>query len=346
MLYIFETDDDLWPLDLLRHQGALYVGAKTLQERIEQAVGEKSTIIPSERPAALVEPPASLIEGLFVPATVLLQEPIAAEGPEEVGMCGERIAYVRLGPARAANFDRADLPSSALGLPIREIKAVFIARPWDIIRYTPLVLAEDCASSPSRSFPNVVLEGDVLIEAGATIEPFTYIVGPTYIGRDVVIKAHSAIRQCVICEGSRVGGEITSSVIFPFSNKQHDGFLGHSVVGSWVNIGAGATGSNMKNTYGEIRADGESTGLNYFGQIIGDHTKIGIQAVMNTGSMYGICCSIFSGEGILPKKINDFVFGDKVAEIEAVIKLARTVMGRRGRALSASEEKLIRAYAG
>jgi len=301
----FDTGVNLAPLDLLRDRGEIYVGAMTLRARAESRARGKN---------------------IHVADNALLLEDIPAEGPNEVGIVDGRVAWYR---------------GSSSGLR-RETRARFVDKPWHVVRYLDLVLKDDCAGAIPRSIPNVVIDGDVRIEEDVTIEPFSYIVGPTYIGRGAVIKAHSVIRNSVIGEGCRVGGEISSCTFFPYSNKQHDGFLGHSVVGSWVNIGAGATGSNLKNTYGEIRIDGASTEMNYLGQIIGDHTKIGIQAVMNTGSVYGICANIFAGAGALPKRIPDFAFGEDRADLESVIRTARIVMLRRGQELLSGMEKRIR----
>lgn len=357
MIYLYETTNDLSPLDLLRHQSDIFVGALTLGERVSLCASGPIERIDRPRPSVLpgaMPPGAKPGAGLFVPANVLLDPAVATEGPEEAAFAGERLAWMRLGAPRAARFDRSAPERSAEGLPRRQAEARFIDHPWDIVRALPRLLAEDCArgsrmAEPKPTVaPSAVIDasaGPVVIEAGAVIEPLAYIVGPAWIGRGAVVKAHAAIRQSVIGEVSRVGGEVSSSQICPYSNKQHDGFLGHSVVGSWVNIGAGATGSNLKNTYGEIRVDGSGTGLNYLGQIVGDHTKIGIQAVMDTGSIYGVCSNVLATGGPLPKRIRSFDFCGQPAEIEAVIRTARTMMARRKIELDPVMEKLIRAYA-
>jgi hypothetical protein len=344
----------LEPLDCLRLQSEFYSGAFTNRERIERLMGRKARVLSRPRPAALSGETVTTerAAGLFFPATLVLRTPIPVEGPEEVGVAEDRIVFLRLGAERAARFDPARPETAAEGLPRRPMTAVFIDRPWDIVRHFATFLRDDVeilsrAPRPPHSLsPSAVVDdsnGPVYIGEGAVIEPFAYIVGPACIGRNAVIKAHAAIRESVIGEGCRVGGEVSCSVLFPWSNKQHAGFLGHSVVGSWVNIGAGATGSNLKNTYGEIRVAGKPTGLQYLGQIIGDHAKIGIQAVMNTGSVYGIAVNLFAGPP-LPKLVSSFSFGDAPAEIEPVIRTARMVMERRQKELSPEMERLMRAW--
>lgn len=356
-LTIFETDADLAPLDLLRPQCDILVGALSLRERLERRTGETARLL--ARPELAVVAGASAgpnPSGLFVAANFLPKEPVPVEGPEDVGVvngpAGERIAWLRLGAERAARFDRTRPAEAAQGLPRRLTAGEFLDHPWDVIRHQAAQLREDCLTASrkrvGRLGANVFLDerdGPVVIEPDVEIEPFVLIVGPSWIGAGSRVKAHSAIRMSLIGEGSRVGGEISCSTLFPFVNKQHDGFLGHSVVGSWVNIGAGATGSNLKNTYGEIRVDGAGTGLQYFGQVIGDHTKVAILSAMNTGSIYGICANIFGGEGgltsPLPKRVPSFAFGAGVARLEPVLATARTAMSRRQRELTPAMAELI-----
>ncbi len=353
-LYLYETSADLAPLDLLRHQSELLVGAMTLAERAALRTGSVPLLIMKARPAPLEGGTSSRDAGLYLPANVILETNVGESGREEAGYCGERLAWLRLQAERAAEFDPRDPEKCAMGLPCIECPALFIDHPWDIIRHQPRLLAEDCRTRTplpgelaARIAPSAVLDesaGKVIVESGAVIEPFAYIVGPAWIGRNAIVKAHAAIRQSIIGEGSRIGGELSHSTIFPHSNKQHDGFLGQSVVGSWVNIGAGATGSNLKNTYGEIRIDGEGTGMNYLGQIVGDHVKIGIQAVLDTGSIYGICSNIFASGAPSPKRIGNFDFAGRPAAVDAIIRTAKIMMARRGMELSASMETLMRAY--
>lgn len=361
-LYIYETSTNLAPLDRLRLQCDILVGAMELRERAERLIGRKASVIGRPETRTLTAdftdgPPEA---GLFVPANLLLTSPIPVEGPEEVGVSSGRIVYLRLGAENARQFDRLNPSVASRGIPRAECGFTprFVDHPWDVIRLLDETLRSDCAllaeelpllSKGVQASQRVMVDetnGPVVIVSDAVIEPFCYLAGPLFIGSKAVIKAHAAVRSSVIGDGSRVGGEISCCTISEFVNKQHLGFLGHSVVLPWVNIGAGATGSNLKNTYGEIRIDGAGTGLGYFGQIIGDHTKIGIMSVMNTGSIYGIGSSIFLGEGghagAIPKRVGDFRFGGLPAEIESVVATARTVMLRRKQSLSPSMEALIR----
>ncbi len=358
---LFESPGtDLAPLDSLRFQGDIPCGAFTLAERAERLLGVTAGRVgrPRAGGVSLDLPAVTPGPGLYIAANLLLLAPLAIEGPTEVGTVDGRIAWLRLdsaGAARllAAGHGGADVDAAAAGLPRRDFSgAAFIDRPWDVVRHLPSLLAADAAaieprrSDSARIHATAVLDestGPIVVGEGAVIEPLAVIAGPAIIGPGAVVKAHAHIRGSVIGRGARVGGEISASIFFPFSNKQHDGFIGHSVVGSWVNIGAGTTGSNLKNTYGEIRVDGEPTGLQYLGQIIGDHTKIGIQGVMNTGSVYGVCSCLVTAGKPFPRRIGDFDFAGKKAEIDAVIRTARIVMARRGHDLTATTEALFRA---
>lgn len=354
-VFLYESRHvSLAPLDLLRHQGDLLCGALTNAERVERLTGVTPHRLARPRAgAALLPNPPALGAGLYVPAHAVLRAPLAVEGPPEAGMVGDRIAWMRLDEAGAARFARGEEEALA-GLPRRDFQgAILLERPWDLVCHLPDLLAADAAlllprrsASSARIHSTAVIDesgGPVVVCDDAVLEPLSVIQGPAFIGPGAVVRAHAHIRGSVLGRGCRVGGEVSASIFHPWSNKQHFGFLGHSVVGSWVNIGAGATGSNLKNTYGEIRVAGVGTGLHYLGQIIGDHAKIGIQAAMNTGSVYGIASSIVAGPGPLPKRIPDFDFVGVPAALEPLLATIRTVMGRRDQVLDASTESVLRA---
>jgi UDP-N-acetylglucosamine diphosphorylase/glucosamine-1-phosphate N-acetyltransferase len=144
-------------------------------------------------------------------------------------------------------------------------------------------------------------DGPVWIGDGAVIMPNAVVVGPACVGTRSTVKAGARILAGTsigaIC---RVGGEVDETVFADYSNKQHDGFLGHSYVGSWVNIGAATNTSDLKNTYGMVRmwnAGAErDTGRQFLGVILGDHTKTGINTVFNTGTVVGFNCNLYSSE--------------------------------------------------
>ncbi|MFC1758771.1 putative sugar nucleotidyl transferase [Planctomycetota bacterium] len=155
--------------------------------------------------------------------------------------------------------------------------------------------------------PNTVIDplvrcetskGPILIEENVTIGPFTLLRGPLHIGANSIVNEHAALKENVwIGNNCKVGGEVEESTIEPFSNKQHHGFMGHSYIGSWVNLGAGTSNSDLKNTYGEIRIDYDSgrcnTGMQFLGCMIGDYTKSAINTSIFTGKVIGACSMLY-----------------------------------------------------
>lgn len=140
--------------------------------------------------------------------------------------------------------------------------------------------------------------GPILIEDDTAIGPFCFLRGPIHLGPRTRVNEHSAIKDYVsIGHTTKIGGEVESSVIESFSNKQHHGFLGHSYLGSWINLGAGTCNSDLKNTYGEVKMDygGErvSSGMQFVGCIIGDYSKSAINTSIFTGKTIGVCSMVY-----------------------------------------------------
>lgn len=202
--------------------------------------------------------------------------------------------------------------------------------------------------------PNVVIdcmEGGVVIDDEAVIEPFVFIKGPVYIGKNCVIKSGAKIYgPCSIGEHSKVTGEISSSIFHSYVNKQHDGFIGNSYICPMVNLGADTVTSNLKNNYSTIRMNvrGEEVDTEsiFLGSIIGDHSKFGINTMLNTGSMIGIFANVFGG-GFPPKEIGSFSWNDTSKkperyDIEKALETAEKALTRRHLELTPAYEALIR----
>ena len=200
-------------------------------------------------------------------------------------------------------------------------------------------------------YPNVVLdaeEGPIYIGKNVKILPHTTVIGPVFIGDNSLIKAGSLISEGTsIGEYCKVADEIESSIIHSYSNKQHLGFLGHSYIGKWVNLGAGTSVSDLKNNYSNVRmyVDGKSmdSGSMFVGSFIGDHSKTGINSMLNTGTAIGFSCNIFGGD-FPPKQIASFTWGGAKGfttyKPEKCIELAKTVMSRRNVSFTKEDEKL------
>ena len=194
--------------------------------------------------------------------------------------------------------------------------------------------------------------GPVFIGENTVIEPFCYIKGPVYIGRNCIIKSGTTIYGPVtIGDYCKVSGEITNSTLHSYVNKQHLGFLGHSYLCEWVNLGAGTSTSNLKNNYSEIILKIGSNSINtkssFLGSIIGDHTKTGINTMLNTGTLAGISCNMF-GNGYHNKIIKSFSWADAssdsnvIYELEKALHTSKVSMNRRGAEMSNAYEKMFK----
>lgn len=140
--------------------------------------------------------------------------------------------------------------------------------------------------------------GPIVFERGVKIRPFAFLRGPAHFAENVRINEHSSIKDNVfVGANSKVGGEIEESIFESYSNKQHHGYLGHSYVGSWVNLGAGTCNSDLKNTYGEIRCEygghRVDTGMQFLGCMIGDYTKTAVNTSIFTGKVVGACSMLY-----------------------------------------------------
>ncbi len=189
-------------------------------------------------------------------------------------------------------------------------------------------------------------EGPVIIGEGTMIEPYAYLKGPLHIGSHSVIVAGSRVAGSYIGVHGRVGGEVTTSVLSDYSNKYHFGFLGHSYVGRWVNIGAGSITSNLKNTYGEIKVNGISTGLNKLGAFIGDHSKLSIGTLTYAGVRIGVASHLY---GLVYEDVPPFTiyaksigWGLYELDLDSVIRTYRRMAPRRGVEPDPIEEELLR----
>ncbi|MCG8346702.1 MAG: GlmU family protein [Chloroflexales bacterium] len=260
-----------------------------------------------------------------------------------------------------------------------EVDSKLLTYPWDLIAATGEQLVHDlplfAARLPSyaatdplvtvRGAPHVYVapsarldgpivldarDGPIFIDDKAHIEPFSFIQGPAYIGVGSLIASARIRGETSIGPTCRIGGEVEASVIQGFSNKHHDGFLGHSWLGEWVNIGAMTTNSDLKNNYGSVRMTLEGigqfdTGTLKLGCFLADHVKLGIGLHLNGGTVISTASNIF-GVHVAPKTVPPFTWGGEVFReyrIDGMINVARKVMQRRKQDLTAEYETMLRA---
>lgn len=201
--------------------------------------------------------------------------------------------------------------------------------------------------------PGVVLDaenGPIYIGEKVKIFPNAVIAGPASIGDHSLIKAGAKIYENtsigMVC---KVGGEVEASIIHSYSNKQHEGFLGHSYLGMWCNLGADTNNSDLKNNYGSVKVvvDGVEidSGSQFVGLTMGDHSKSGINTMFNTGTVVGVSSNVFGG-GFPPKFIPSFSWGGaeglETFDIEKAIDVARRVMARRAITMREADERVLR----
>lgn len=193
-------------------------------------------------------------------------------------------------------------------------------------------------------------QGPVLLESHAQIGPFTYLAGPAHVGSHTRVLEHAAIKSHVtIGHTSKIGGEVEASIIESYTNKQHHGFLGHSYLGSWINLGAGTCNSDLKNTYGEVKMEYAgrkvATGMQFLGCIMGDFSKSAINTGIFTGKTVGVCSMLY---GFVVANVPSFVnyarlFG-QVSELppDVMIATQRRMFARRKVSQRLADEQLIR----
>ena len=309
---------------------------------------------------------------------------VAGDGPSEVGLDEQGdVLY-----ARIAKADVAELATEDIGKFMEAAKAklpnVKSSLPtwryiWDLILANAGQITADFAAEgrsgvegiveePSairgdkkdvyiaqgaRMHPMVVLDsehGPIYIDEGVEVHPFSRIEGPCYIGKDSVLVGAKCREGNSIGPMCRVGGELEESIIHGYSNKYHDGFLGHAYVGEWVNLGALTTNSDLKNDYSsvEVMLDGRrsiDTGSTKVGSLIGDHVKTSIGTLLNTGSYVGAMALIMATGKPLPKFIPSFAWFlegivTKGFGKSKLYETAKVAMSRRGCQWSESEQAM------
>lgn len=203
--------------------------------------------------------------------------------------------------------------------------------------------------------PHVVLDasaGPIMIRGGTHIHAFTRVTGPCYIGRRVQVLGGD-ITACSVGDVCKVRGEVSNTIFLAYSNKGHDGFVGHSYLGRWVNLGASTVTSNLKNTYGTVSlwtpSGVRDTGLQFLGTLFGDHVKTGIGLRLTTGTVLGTGANVF--ENMPPKAVAPFSWGNKppyeTYRADKFVETAARMMGRRHVELSdRARRHLMRVHAG
>jgi UDP-N-acetylglucosamine diphosphorylase/glucosamine-1-phosphate N-acetyltransferase len=313
---------------------------------------------------------------------------MSACDPRTAGLVDGVVTHLTVEPAETALFESGDWETAIyqIARTRRRVAAAgkIISYPWHLVEHNRSQILADFAARPEerRGLPadlpgnyqvvtmgpaaNIAVEssaqidpfvvldatrGPISIDAGAVIQSFTRIEGPCHIAAGAQLFRANVRGGTTIGPACRVGGEVESSILHSYVNKYHEGFLGHSYLCPWVNLGALSTNSDLKNDYSTVRVplEGKSidTELVKVGCFIGDHTKTGLGSLFNTGSSIGVMCMILPGGELLPKHVPSFtaVWHGELAEaitFERSVAAARIAMERRDCRLTDAQERLLR----
>lgn len=367
---------DLLPFTFTRPVSEIRIGVLTLREKWEKLLSanihyKTETYLQSRFP--FKESNAQVVISSHVHASETLATAVAQLKTGE--------ALYQAGALIACAGSVADYENSHAQKHIEfSEELVCIEKPWDIFQKNAAAISLDLAwllkgrtSQPLSDTVQVIGDRNkVFLEKGAKIEACTLNTtnGPVYLAADsevmegsvirgpFVLGEHSALKLATKVYGastvgphSKVGGELSNSVIFGYSNKAHDGFLGNSVLGEWCNLGADTNNSNLKNNYSNVKVYNYSqrksidTGLQFCGLLMGDHSKSGINTMFNTGTVVGVGCNIFGG-GFPPTFIPDFSWGGaagfELYQLEKLFETAGKMQERRGLTFSFAEQEILK----
>lgn len=383
MNYILFDDhswNNLLPLTFTRPTSEIRIGILKISEKWEKLLkGEFSFLtqdyLSCKYPTRLSSDNV-LINGSILPTEELLRVINSLKSGQIVKkadiIIAARLNEDQIRDFKSSKFDTFQTITATLDF-------VKIDYPWQIFSFNNLALIEDYklithgrTSAPISSTNKILGQENIFLEEGATVECsiLNATAGPIYVGKDAEIMEGCIVRGALaMCEHSalklgakiygattigphcKIGGEVNNSVIFGYSSKAHDGFLGNSVLGEWCNLGADTNNSNLKNNYAEVRIWNYveerflSTGLQFCGLIMGDHSKSGINTMFNTGTVVGVSANIF-GDGFPRSFIPSFSWGGaqgfSVYSLPKVYEVADLVMKRRNLALLECDKQILK----
>jgi UDP-N-acetylglucosamine diphosphorylase/glucosamine-1-phosphate N-acetyltransferase len=307
----------------------------------------------------------ALVNARWLPPSAVPHEPPG----RGVYMIGDDIAYAVLHVTDLRGRDAAAVVASLpADLPQRSADGTLVRYPWELVELNASALKQDAAhwrltrataavpsgvtviGPPEQVFldpgarvePHVVIDttqGPVLVDHDAIVQAFSRLDGPCYVGPRTQLLA-ARVKNVSFGPECRIGGEVESTIVQGYSNKAHEGFLGHSYLGEWVNLGAGTFTSDLRTDYGRVRMQVRGrlvdTGLIKVGAYFGDHVKTSIGTLLNTGSTVGPFALLLTSGSLLPREIPAFCrFGHgrltERTDLGQMFETAGIAMGRRGR---------------
>ena len=375
ILFDGSVRNSLLPFTFTRPVADIRIGILSIREKWEKYLGFTTTTITEEYLEAKY-PMVELEENILINASYLPTKSLV----EQVRNLSENQAIFK-GEEVIAFFtsDTQENVDFTLYKQIEFTEDVLqLKNTWDIFSLNDKAIKADYdlitqgrTSAPIPEGVHAINKENIFIEEGATISfsSLNASTGPIYIGKDSEIMEGCLVRgPFALCEYSvlkmgakvygattlgpycKVGGEVNNSVLFGFSSKGHEGFLGNSVLGEWCNVGADTNTSNLKNNYAEVKLWDyhkerfTNTGLQFCGLMMGDHSKCGINTMFNTGTVIGVSANIF-GSGFPRNFIPSFSWGGAAGfttyQLNKVIEVAKVVMKRREIEWSEIDEKIL-----
>lgn len=382
---------DLLPFTYTRPAADIRIGILTIREKWEHLLKAKTSTLSanylSRKFPLRTGEENIMINGRVAPGEELIGE-IGKLKIKHKLTCGGTLVAIRVSSdvlkrtaasGTANNNSFTDLCNDLEDVPFNPSeKLIELEHPWDIFLKNEEAIRADfkMLTSGRKSAPlsktNQLIGSEIFVEEGARVEcsVINASAGPVYIGRNAEVMEGCLIRgPFALCEeatlklGAKIygastigphckaGGEISNSVIFGYSNKAHDGFIGNSVIGEWCNLGADSNCSNLKNNYGNVKIwnyntnDYTDTGLQFCGLMMGDHSKCGINTMFNTGTVVGVSANIY-GSGFPNTHIPSFAWGGANGfteyRPEKALEVAQKVMERRHIPLTEDDKQILR----
>ena len=374
ILFDGSARDRLLPFTFTRPVADIRIGILTIREKWELWLNTTTSTVTEDYLAAkwpMVEMEENvMINASFLPTPELVEQIKALQPNEAIFHEEDIVAFFA--------FEDQEVDFSAFTSIELEGAAFQLRNTWDIFSKNGEAISSDFEqltqerkSAPLSTTNTVLGSESIFLEEGAVVEcsVLNATNGPIYIGKGAEVMEGSLIRgpfamgeKAVLKMGSKIygpttlgpfcvaGGEVKNSVLFAYSNKGHEGFLGNSVLGEWCNIGADSNTSNLKNNYAEVRIwDYQSegfarTGLQFCGLMMGDHSKCGINTMFNTGTVVGVSANIF-GAGYPRNFIPSFSWGGSggftVYKTDKAFEVAEKVMARRDIDLSKEDKDIL-----
>ncbi len=375
ILYDGDVRTALLPFTYTRPVAEIRIGILTIKEKWERYLSNKLSV-KTEAYLSLKYPIITkednvFIDGSFLPTPDLVKR-IQQLQPEEVLLYQEKALACRTVNVSELSDKTAKITSEY------KTELIQVRNTWDIFSKNGVALQQDFElltkgrkSAPISKTNHLIHPENIFLEEGAKVE-FSILnatEGPIYLGKDSEVMEGNMIRGAfALCERAvvkmgakvygpttvgphgKICGEINNSVIFGYSSKGHDGYLGNSVLGEWCNIGADSNNSNLKNNYAKVRlwnyaTEGfDQTGLQFCGLMMGDHSKTAINTMFNTGTVIGVNCNIYT-PGFPRNFIPSFSWGGATGfstyHTSKAFEAAKVMMARRGKTFDDQEAAIL-----